>query len=89
MKKWSLTDAKAQFSHLVESARWHGPQIIQRRGKTVAVLVSWKTYEVMNGTFHYVMKQAKAAEAAEREMTGQSDQLTASATSDIAEAKQD
>jgi prevent-host-death family protein len=39
-ENWSIAEAKARFSHLVEQARSSGPQTITRHGKTAAVVVS-------------------------------------------------
>ncbi len=37
---WTVAEAKAHFSDLVEKATSRGPQTITRHGKTAAVLVS-------------------------------------------------
>ena len=37
---WAVQDAKNRFSEVVERAANDGPQIIKRRGKEVAVLIS-------------------------------------------------
>jgi len=42
---WKLQDAKNQFSQVVETAIQKGPQVVQRRGKKVAVILSVKDYE--------------------------------------------
>jgi len=39
MKTWSVQDAKARFSELVETCLRDGPQIVTRRGEEAAVLV--------------------------------------------------
>lgn len=38
--RWSIAEAKAHLSNVVDSAVAHGPQVITRRGKATAVLVS-------------------------------------------------
>ena len=38
--EWSVADAKARFSEVIESARRDGPQTITRNGKPAAVIVS-------------------------------------------------
>lgn len=45
MSTWQLQDAKARFSEVIDTALENGPQIITRRGKDTAVLLSveeWK-----------------------------------------------
>jgi len=37
---WQLQDAKARFSELIDKATSEGPQIVTRRGKEEAVVVS-------------------------------------------------
>lgn len=37
---WTVTEAKARFSELIDRARSKGPQTITRHGRTVAVVVS-------------------------------------------------
>ncbi len=49
MKNWSLQDAKAKFSEVVNFAISEGPQIVTRRGKAVAVVVSVDEYEKLTG----------------------------------------
>lgn len=39
-ENWSIAEAKARFSHLVEQAQSSGPQTITRHGKTAVVVVS-------------------------------------------------
>jgi prevent-host-death family protein len=41
---WSVASAKAELSRLVESAQSH-PQVIERRGKPVAVVVAIDQFE--------------------------------------------
>lgn len=42
--RWSVAAAKAELSRLVESAQRH-PQVIERRGKPVAVVVAVAEFE--------------------------------------------
>jgi antitoxin Phd len=45
MKRWSITDAKANFSKLLDATVREGPQVVTRRGVDAAVVVSaaeWK-----------------------------------------------
>lgn len=37
---WSVQDAKARFSEVIERARTEGPQTVTRHGRKVAVVVS-------------------------------------------------
>lgn len=48
-KKWSVQDAKAHFSELLEASLTEGPQIVTRRGVEAAVLVpveQWRRLEL-------------------------------------------
>ena len=45
---WQVQDAKARFSEMLESALADGPQIVTKRGKETAVLLSaeeWRNLE--------------------------------------------
>ena len=44
MKRWKLQDAKAKFSELVDTSLRDGPQVVTRRGKEAAVLVSFEDW---------------------------------------------
>lgn len=39
-RAWSVADAKAQFSKVIDRALSMGPQIVTRHGRRVAVIVS-------------------------------------------------
>jgi len=41
---WSLAEAKAKFSEVVEKARTQGPQHLTRNGKDAVVVVSAETW---------------------------------------------
>jgi len=43
-KKWQLQDAKNRFSELVDEATRNGPQIVTRRGREAAVVISVEDY---------------------------------------------
>lgn len=45
MKTWTVAEAKAKFSEMVESARASGPQAITRNGRPAAVVVSAEEWE--------------------------------------------
>ena len=44
-QNWSVADAKARFSELIELARREGPQTITKNGRSTAVLVSVEEWE--------------------------------------------
>lgn len=44
MKTWSLQDAKARFSEVVNRARKEGPQLVSRRGEETVVILDIKDY---------------------------------------------
>jgi antitoxin Phd len=46
---WQLQDAKNRLSELVETSLSKGPQIISRRGKDTAVLMSFEDYTRYTG----------------------------------------
>ena len=50
---WSVSEAKAKFSEVIERARSQGPQIITRKGRMTAVVVSvdeWQRKTKREGT---------------------------------------
>lgn len=44
-KTWTVAEAKARFSEVLEQAASQGPQTITRRGRKAAVLVSAEEWE--------------------------------------------
>lgn len=44
-ENWSVADAKARFSTLIEQAQSKGPQVITRHGQAAAVVVSPEEWE--------------------------------------------
>ena len=42
---WSVADAKARFSEVVEKAKTEGPQIVTKNGKDAVVIVSVDDWE--------------------------------------------
>ena len=42
---WTVAEAKAKFSELIETARSRGPQTITKNGRTAAVVVSPEEWE--------------------------------------------
>ena len=47
IKTWQLQEAKNKLSRVVENAVNSGPQIITRRGKEVAIVLSYEEYQKM------------------------------------------
>tara|TARA_R110000868_G_scaffold158036_4_gene385904 strand:+ start:73479 stop:73730 length:252 start_codon:yes stop_codon:yes gene_type:complete len=43
--RWQLQEAKNRFSHVVNEAVLHGPQIVTRHGEDTVVVVSMKQYQ--------------------------------------------
>jgi prevent-host-death family protein len=44
-RTWTIAEAKAKFSELIDRARTRGPQTITRHGRTAAVIVSVEEWE--------------------------------------------
>jgi prevent-host-death family protein len=44
-RNWTVADAKARFSELVERAQSKGPQTITKHGRTAVVVVSAEEWE--------------------------------------------
>src|SRR5438045_318709 len=44
-RTWTVADAKAKFSEVIELARTDGPQTITRHGRTAAVIVAAEEWE--------------------------------------------
>ena len=42
---WTVAQAKAKLSEVIENARTHGPQIITRNGRRAAVVVGAEEWE--------------------------------------------
>lgn len=42
---WTVAEAKARFSKLIEQAQLKGPQTISRHGRTAAIVVSAEEWE--------------------------------------------
>lgn len=42
---WTVAEAKARFSEVIEKARYHGPQQITRNGKSAVVVVEATEWE--------------------------------------------
>lgn len=46
---WQLQDAKSRFSEVVDRALTRGVQVITRRGRKTAVILSFDDYESLTG----------------------------------------
>lgn len=44
-QQWTVADAKARFSEVLERAETHGPQTITRRGRKAVIIVSAREWE--------------------------------------------
>jgi prevent-host-death family protein len=44
-KKWSVAEAKAKFSEVIDLAQSRGPQTVTRNGRTVVVIVAAEEWE--------------------------------------------
>lgn len=42
---WTVAEAKARFSHLIDEARTSGPQTVTRNGRKAVVIVSAEEWE--------------------------------------------
>ncbi len=47
-RTWQLQQAKNCFSEVIDEAIAHGPQVITRRGKETAVIISYDEYRSLN-----------------------------------------
>ncbi len=45
VETWTVAEAKAKFSELVDKARASGPQTITKNGRTAAIVVSAEEWE--------------------------------------------
>jgi prevent-host-death family protein len=43
--RWTIAEAKAKFSEIIERAQSEGPQIISKRGRTAAIVVAAEEWE--------------------------------------------
>lgn len=44
---WQMQEAKNKFSEMVEEALKPGPQVITKRGRETAIVLSWEDYRRM------------------------------------------
>lgn len=45
MESWTVAEAKAKFSELIDRARSQGPQTVTRKGRSAVVVVSVEEWE--------------------------------------------
>ena len=57
MKYWSVQDAKARFSQLLDDCVSEGPQVVTRRGAETAVLVPIAEWKRLNNTVRPSLKE--------------------------------
>ena len=57
---WSLADAKAKLSEVVERAKTQGPQHLTKNGKDAAVVLSAEDYRRLNEAGNDAPKRAPA-----------------------------
>ncbi len=57
MKHWSVQDAKARFSELIETCLKDGPQIVTKRGADTAVLVPFKDWQKLKQAARPTLKE--------------------------------
>lgn len=57
MHSWSVQDAKARFSELLETCMYEGIQVITKRGTETAVLVPVEEWQRLNAAAKPSLKQ--------------------------------
>ena len=57
MKAWSVQDAQARFSKLLDACVSQGPQLVTRRGAETAVLVSVAEWQRLRGAARTSLKE--------------------------------
>jgi prevent-host-death family protein len=67
MSNWSVQDAKAKFSSLLEACLAQGPQIVTRRGAEVAVVASLEKWRRLQAGQRPSLKEVLMMEAARTE----------------------
>lgn len=62
---WSVAEAKAKFSEVIERAKTDGPQRVTKNGQDAVVVVAageWDRRDVMTGSLLDVLQQANLGE---------------------------
>ncbi len=62
MNSWSVQDAKARFSELLESCLKDGPQVVTKRGTEAAVLVPVSHWRRLEQSARPTLKELLLAE---------------------------
>jgi prevent-host-death family protein len=57
MKSWSVQDAKARFSELLDTCLKQGPQIVTKRGADAAVLVGVEEWRRLRRSARPTLKE--------------------------------
>jgi antitoxin Phd len=68
MKTWQVHDAKARFSELLNAAQAEGPQIVLRRGRETAVLMSIDEWRRMKSQPRMTIKEWLTVDIARGEL---------------------
>ncbi len=63
MNSWSVQDAKARFSELLETCLNEGPQLVTRRGTDAAVLVPVRDWQKLQRMAKPTLKDLLLAES--------------------------
>ena len=63
MKRWSVQEAKARFSELLDTCVKHGPQVVTKRGAEAAVLVPVEDWRRLENAARPTLKDLLLAEA--------------------------
>ena len=56
MHAWQMQEAKARLSEVVKRAQSEGPQDITLHGRSVAVVLSRATYQLLTGNEHSLVE---------------------------------
>lgn len=64
MHTWTVQDAKARFSELLETCLAEGPQMVTKRGAAAAVLVSVQEWRRLQATALPTLKELLLADGA-------------------------
>ena len=68
MTVWPVQDAKARFSELLETAQREGPQVVTRRGREAAVLVTIEQWRRLQAASRPSLKDLLLAPEARTEL---------------------
>ena len=62
--EWTIAGARSNFTRLIEGANSDGQQVITRRGKEVAVVVSWAEFQRPTSRLESLAKLLRASQLA-------------------------